>query len=539
MKKNILLILSMLLILTMFLSMAYVKLFGQNINAVEQEVSGTVAQHLKINIGRDPLSLHPGLANDSVSESVVLQLFEGLTRTELWGQTVNAAASMVKISEDLKTYTFTIREAKWSNGDPVVAKDFEYAWKWVLDPKNKSANAYQLFYIEGAQQFNEGKGSIENVGVRAVDEKTLEVRLINPTPNFYNIVSLGAYFPINSNIAEKNPDWANEVSNQYTSNGSFQLSEWSHDNKIVLEKNKSYWDANMVKLEKISMHMVNDPAKELSLYEKGDLDLINSPIESVMIDDELFYTQSIAGTYSFKLNTKTEPFSNENIRKSLALAINRQVIVDNMKDRKMIPAMAAVHPEIFSENKKGYFQDHDVKKAQEYLQIGLEELGYKGVSELPAITLSVTNNETDVGIAQSIQRMWTENLGVKVTLDRSDWNIQNEKIQALNYEVALLKTLSSFSEPVNVLELFSHANTSNNGAGWQNEEFENLLKQSKIETDTNKRLELLKKAEELLVDEMPIIPIYFFTDEVIQSKKVNNVAFPYPGQIQLKWASLE
>lgn len=508
-------------------------------NVVEEDISENVSQHLKINIGREPMTLHPGLANDSVSESVVLQLFEGLTRTELWGQTVNAAASIVKISDDQKTYTFTIREAKWSNGDPVVAKDFEYAWKWVLDPKNKSANAYQLYYIEGAQEFNEGEGSIENVGVRAVDEKTLEVRLVNPTPNFYNIVSLGAYFPINSKIAEKNPDWANEVSNQYTSNGSFQLSEWSHDNKIVLEKNKSYWDANMVKLEKISMHMVNDPAKELSLYENGDLDLINSPIESMMIEEELFYTQSIAGTYSFKVNTKTEPFTNENIRKALALAINRQEIVDNMKNKKTFPAMAAVHPAIFSENKKGYFQDNDVKKAHEYLQKGLEELGYQGVSELPTITLSITTNETDVGIAESIQKMWTENLGVKVTLDRSDWNIQNEKIQTLDYEVALMKSLYSYREPVNVLELFSHANTSNNRAGWQNEEFENLLKQSKIETDTNKRLELLKKTEELLVDEMLIIPIYFFADEVIQSKKVNNVAFPYPGQIQLKWASLQ
>jgi oligopeptide transport system substrate-binding protein len=295
----------------------------------------------------------------------------------------------------------------------------------------------------------------------------------------------------------------------------------------------------MVKLEKISMHMVNDPANELSLYENGDLDLISSPIESMIIEDELFYTQSIAGTYSFKLNTKTEPFTNENIRKAFALAINRQEIVDNMKNQEIYPAMAAVHPAIFSENKKGYFQDNDIKKAQEYLQKGLEELGYQGASELPTITLSITTGETDVGIAESIQKMWTENLGVKVTLERSDWNIQNEEIQTFDYEVALIKSLSSYREPVNVLELFSHANASTNGVGWQNEEFENLLMQSKLETDVNKRLELLKKAEEQLVDAMPFIPIYFFTDEVIQSKKVNSVAFPYPGQIQLKWASLE
>lgn len=536
MKKNILLILSMMLILGMFLSMAYVKLFGKSENAMEDEIQGNVPQHLKLNIRREPLTLHPGLAVGSSSESVVQQLFEGLTRKELWGQTVNAAASIIKISDDLKTYTFTIREANWSNGDPVIAKDFEYAWKWILNPENKSSNAYQLYYIEGAQAFNEGKGNINDVGVRALDDKTLEVKLASPTPNFYNILALPTYFPINSKVAEKNPDWANEAGNQYTTNGAFQLTEWSHKNKIVLEKNKNYWDANMVNLEKISMLMVSDSEKELTLYEKGDLTILSSPSDKMIIEDEMFYTQSIPGSYSFKINTNAEPFTNKNIRKALALSINRQEIVDNIMKKKIMPAMAAVHPTFFPENKKGYFNDNDVKLAKQYLQKGLEELGYKGVSQLPTITLSFTTNTLDKKIAESIQNMWTQNLGVRVTLDGSDGNIQNEKIQTLNYEIALLETLSNYNEPLNVLEPFRDAN---NDTGWQNEEFQNLLRQSYIETDNNGRLALLKKAEAQLVEEMPVIPIYFFTIEVIQSKQVNNVAFPYPGQLQLKWAELE
>ncbi|MEH7356560.1 peptide ABC transporter substrate-binding protein [Neobacillus drentensis] len=536
MKKNIIFIISMLLILSMVLSMAYVALFGKKENAVVAPSNKNVPQHLRINIGLEPLTLHPGLVEDSVSQTVVTQLFEGLTRKDLGGQTVNAAASVVKIADDQKTYTFTIRDAKWSNGDPVVAKDFEYAWKWLLDPANKSPNAYQLYYIEGAKAFNEGKESVKKVGVRAIDDKTLEVKLVEPTSNFLELTASYAYFPINSKLAKKNPDWANEAGNQYTTNGSFNLKEWSHNNKIVLEKNKNYWDSNMVKLEEISMYMVSDPNEELSLYESDYLNLISSPAEEMKIDDEMVYTQAIAGTYSVNLNTKVEPFTNKNIRKALAFAINRQALVDNSEEKETSPAMAAVHPAFFPANKKGYFKDNDVTKAKQYLQKGLVELGLTDVSELPVIKLSTSTNETDERISQSIKEMWTKNLGVKVTLESTDSSIYYEKVQNRDYNVALVESLGSFWDPVNVLESYRN---SKSGTGSENEQLQSFLKQSKIESNSNERAEVLKKAEAALIEEMPFIPIYFFSIETFQSQKVRDVAVPYPGQVQLKWAYLE
>ncbi|AGK55734.1 peptide ABC transporter substrate-binding protein [Bacillus sp. 1NLA3E] len=536
MKKNIIFLLSMVLILSMFLSMFYTAFFGKNENAKKVQIPEYVDQDLKININTEPTTLHPGLAADSVSGSVLLQTFEGLTRIDLWGRTVNAAASVVKISDDQKTYSFTLRDAKWTNGDPVIAKDFEFAWKWLLNPANHSENASQLYYIKGAEAFNKGKDSVEKVGVRAIDDKTLEVKLVNPTPNFLDLISKYTYFPINSKVAEKNPNWANEAGKQYTSNGPFELTEWTHNNKIVLKRNKNYWDTDTVRLKSISMLMVNDPNTELSMYENGELNLTGSPVEEVPSSD---ITQSIDGMYTLKLNTKFEPFNNKNIRKAFAFALNRQELVEHTKQMKSIPALATVPPALFQGNKKSFFKDNDVEKAKQCLQKGIEELGYKDTSELPVITLLINTNQVDKRIAQSIQDMWRKNLGVNVTLDSSSWNIQNEKVHTLDYEVSLMESLSSYSDPVNVLEPFLNANSINNGTGWENKEFQSLIRQSQIETDINKRQKLLKNAEGLLIEDMPVIPVSFFKIDLFQSENVRDVAVSKLGYVQYKWAHLE
>lgn len=284
MKKNLLLFLSMLLILSMFMSMFYKAVFGKDDNALGSQNSQSVQQDLKINISTEPSTLHPGLASDTTSESVLLQSFEGLSRVNLWGETVNAAAEVVKISDDLKTYTFTLRDAKWTNGAPVIAKDFEYAWKWILDPSNQSDNADQLYFIEGAKSYHEGTGRINEVGVKALDDKRLEVKLVKPTSNFLELTASSPFFPINSKIAENNLDWAQEEGENYTSNGPFKLTEWSHGEKIVLKKNKNYWDSNIVKLKTITMLMVNDPKTELSMFEKGELDWASSLTGNLQAD---------------------------------------------------------------------------------------------------------------------------------------------------------------------------------------------------------------------------------------------------------------
>jgi oligopeptide transport system substrate-binding protein len=533
----------MLLISSMFLSMAYVALTGKEENLEESKYgkeNKNVEQNLRINISSEPPTLHPGLSTDITSGSVLLQTFEGLTRIDLWGKTVNAAAKVIKISKDQKTYIFTLRDAKWSNGDPVTAKDFEYAWKWALDPTNHSASAYQLYYIDGAREYNEGKGSANKVGVKALDDKNLEVKLVNPTQTFLQLTALPIYFPINSKVAEENSEWAEDL-RDYSTNGPFELIEWSHNEKIVLKKSKNYWDSNTVRLKTITMLMVNNPITELSMFDNGEIDWAGSPMGHLpisgmqsFIEDGMVNTGTVTGHYLFNFNTRDEPFNNENMRKAFALSINRKELIDSVGYEGLTPALAIVPPTLVPENKKGYFKDDDVENAKKYFQNGLEELGYKNVNELPPVTLSLNLIGGNQKIAQVIQKMWKENLGVKVILEKN-----NKNINIFDYEIPPTGWIGEFNDPLNFLEMYRNRKLDNNGTGWENEEFKTILKQTQTETDPNKHLKLLKKAETVLMDKMPVIPIYFYSNYWVQNEDLKGVALYDLDHIQFKWAYFE
>ncbi|MEH7094832.1 peptide ABC transporter substrate-binding protein [Neobacillus vireti] len=536
MKKNIILILSSLLILSMFLSIFYAAFFHRNTNVLNQS-DDNVQQDLRINIGSEPKSLHPGLADDSTSGSVLSQAFEGLTRKNVWGITVNAAAKVIKISDDLKTYTFTLRDAKWTNGDPVTAQDFEYAWKWVLDPANKSENAYQLYDIKGAKAYHDGKGDKNDVGIRALNDNTLEIELNQPNSHFLDLITLSTYFPVNSKVAMAHPSWANDVGKYYITNGPYIITKWDHNKEIAFEKNMNYWDAARVKIENISMQMVNDSTKALSMYENGDLGVMGTSTTKTKEDDQDLYAHSLTGLYKLVINTEAKPFTNKNIRKALASAINRQELADHSGLDEVEPAMAVIPPVLFSENKNGYFHDHDIKRAKQYLQTGLKELGYNDASELPVITLSYNGSESDERMAQTIVDMWKENLGVKVKLDSSALNTQNKQETNKSFDVSLIMSLYDYTDPLHILE--QNTNSLFNGTGWDNKQFQLLVNQSKYNMDKDQHLKLIQRAEAELLDEMPIIPVNFTTNEIIQDSNLHNIAINNQGNLQFKWAWFE
>lgn len=548
MNKRLSIFFSMLLVLSMFLAACS----GGGDNADGGEKGGDdggksdVPQELRVNINTEPPSLNPGLAEDATSGTVLRQVLEGLTRIGKEGKPENAMAEDVQVSDDQKTYTFKIRDAKWSNGDPVTANDFVYAWKWALDPANNSTYAYQLYYIEGAEAANTGKGSLDAVGVKAVDDKTLEVKLVNPTPYFLELTAFYTYLPVNSKVAEANPEWATDAGENYTTNGPFHLTEWSHSDKIVLEKSETYWDAETVKLDSIEMIMINDPNTELSMFDNGELDWAGAPTGALptdamqaLKDDGRLVTNPIAGIYNYKFNTTVEPFNNVNIRKAFAHALNRQEIIDNILQGEQLPAMAIVPPSMFEENEKGYFPDNDVEKAKEYLQKGLEELGYKDASELPAVTLSYNTSEAHQKIAQAIQDMWKQNLGVEVTLDNAEWNVFLDKVNQMDYQVARMGWLGDFNDAMNFLEMYRDADGGNNNTGWESKEFQDLLAKSSTETDPEARQQLLKDAEAIFMEDMPVAPIYFYTNNWVQADNLKDVVVSGLGDVQYKWAHFE
>ncbi|QST00818.1 peptide ABC transporter substrate-binding protein [Pontibacillus sp. ALD_SL1] len=503
-------------------------------------------QVFKANIASEPFSLNPSLANDATSSSVLLQTFEGLTRIGPEGEPQEAMASEIETSDDLKTYTFTIRDgAKWSNGDPVTAQDFEYAWKWALDPNNNSQYAYQLYYVKNAEAANTGEGNLEDVGVTAVDEKTLKVELENPTPYFLELTAFYTYFPVNSKIAEENPEWYADAGENYVSNGPFKMTEWSHNDSITLEPNEEYWDKEAVKLDRIEFAMINDFNTELNSFKQGEFDWAGSPFGSLpteaipsLKDDGSLNVEPIAGTYWYKFHTEKEPFNNANIRKAFAYSIDRKGIVENITKAGQVPAMAAVPPTMFSDNEEGYFDAVNVEKAKELLQKGMDELGYDSVEDMPAVTLSFNTSESHAKIAQAIQDMWKKNLGVDVELSNSEWAVYIDQLHQGDYQIGRMGWLGDFNDPINFLELYKEKG-GNNDTRWHSEEFASLLEESQTETDSEKRTEMLKEAEGILMDEMPIAPIYFYTNAWVQDENLKDVVMSGLGDVQLKWAHFE
>ncbi|MBU8725269.1 MULTISPECIES: peptide ABC transporter substrate-binding protein [Bacillus] len=538
-------VVTLMLIFTLVLSACG---FSGNKSGDSTSSSGEAKTTLNVNISTEPFSLHPGLANDSTSGSVIRQTFEGLTRINAEGKPENAMASDIKTSADGKTYTFTLRDAKWSNGDPVTAEDFEYAWKWALDPKNESQYAYQLYYIKGAEAANKGEAKVADVGIKAKDKKTLVVELENPTPFFTELTAFYTYMPVNKKVAEKNKNWYTNAGENYVSNGPFVLSQWKHGGTITLEKNNEYWDKDTVKLKKINMSMIKDTNTELSMFQKGELDWAGSPTGNLPTEslqklkkDGGLKIQTIAGIYNYKFNTEVKPLNNANIRKALAYSINRQAIVDKITQGEQVPAMAIVPPtmEGFTDNKTGYFKDHDVDTAKKLLEKGAKELGYKSVSDLPALKLSYNTDEAHQKIAQAIQEMWKKDLGLKVELDNSEWNVYIDKIHSGDYQIGRMGWLGDFNDPVNFLELYKDKDGGNNDTGWESKEYKQLLNDSAKETDKTKREEMLKKAEEIIINDMPIAPIYFYTQLWVQDPKLKGVVVSGLGDVQYKWAHFE
>ncbi|MFB9860615.1 peptide ABC transporter substrate-binding protein [Salinicoccus siamensis] len=507
---------------------------------------GSDGKTINLSIASDPPSFHPALATDTTSGAIMASVFEGLTRLDPEGNPEPAMAENIDVSEDEKTYTYTLRDAQWSNGDPVTAEDFEYAWKWALDPENASDYAYQLYYIEGAEAYNSGEGSADDVAVKAVDEKTLEVKLVNPTPYFDELTAFYTYYPINSKVAEENPDWHTDPNGEnYIGNGPFNLESFTSSDEIVLQKNEDYWDSENVALQTVNIDMVESESTALKMYEGGDLDYLGSPFNSIDLnaldkfkDNGTLNVSDQAGTYMYVFNTQDEIMQNKNIREALTIAIDREGLINNVTKGEQEPATGLVPltMEGFEEPEE-YFEPGNMDDAKAALDAGLEELGMEDPSEL-SIALSYNTSEAHAAIAQFVQQGWKENLGIDVTLDNSEWQVYLEALDAGEHQVGRYGWLADFNDPVNFLEIFK-TEEGNNNTGWTDEEYISLLDQASQETDEAARTEMLQEAESVFMEDFPIAPIYFYTNLSVHEDKVKNMTPDPLGNVQLKYVDIE
>lgn len=495
---------------------------------------------LYLNNSQEPTSYDPAKGFDSISWSSLNNVMEGLTRLGKNHKPEAATAKDWKVSKDGKTYTFNIRkDAKWSNGDDVKASDFVFAWKRLLDPNTGSEAAFLGYFIEGAEAYNSGKGKAEDVKVKAVDDKTFEVTLASPQAYFLSVITNPCFFPINEKIAKENPQWFAEAKS-FVGNGPFSLKEWKHDEKIVMEKNKHYWDAKNVKLDQVHWAMVDDPNTEYQMFQNGELDTSSVPAD---LSEQLFKEGKVkvedqAGTYFYRFNVNMKPFQNTNIRKAFAMAVDQKKIVDFITKNQEKPAYGFVSYG-FSDPKgkdfrktSGDLLKTNVKEAKALLEKGMKEEGY---TQLPEITLTYSTSPIHKKVAEALQQMFKENLGVDVKLANMEWNVFSEEQKALKFQLSRSTFLADYGDPINYLENFI-TDSPMNRTGWSNAKFDQLIKEAKSEGNEAKRFDMMYEAEKILFADVPLFPLYFYNQPYLQNEKVSGIVRHPVGYLELKWA---
>src|SRR5450830_1656719 len=522
-----------------------------------------VAQEVTYNLGAEPATIDPALTVDLVSRNIALQVFEGLTRIDNKNTPQPAIAKSWTISKDRKTYIFTLRDAYWTNGTPVTAYDFEYAWKRVLNPDLASEYAYILYNVYGGLAFNtsikvgtkyyaqavDAKGNpltkkvgdkdvpvanmakeidpSKNVGIRALNTKTLKVYLQSPTAYFLGLTSLPLLMPVCKAVVSTNDKWASDVKT-YVTNGPFKLTQWTHNDKMVFVKNPTYWDRDKVKLTKITYLMVEDSSTALSMYQSGQLDsaasVPNSELSKLIASGDVKILPMLA-TSLYMFNCTKKPFNDVRVRKALTLAINRQQIVDNIVKGGEVPALAmvpygiadAVPGSDFRTVGGSYFKDNDIVTAKALLA----QAGYPNGKGFPTFTLLYNNSNANKSMAEAIQQMWKKNVGITCTLRGEEQGVWLDDRTNMNYDVVRRAPTADYEDPNTFLDMFVTGGVNNN-TGWSNKSYDALIAKAKVTLDPKARMATLHAAEKIFMTELPVLPVYFYNSPVLLRKSIKN-----------------
>lgn len=489
-------------------------------------------QSLRICLGLDVRSLDPRSSHDHPSNHVVKMLFEGLFRIDLDGQVQPALVESYEISSDKKTYIFKLKSSQWSNGSEVTAQDFEYGWKQVIDPTLPNNGVHIFYPIKNVQAVIQKKATIDQVGIKALDAKTLMVELENPAPFFLESLTFSSFCPVNSAADINDPDWSQKAGEGFICNGPFKLKDWKKGYEIYLEKNPTYWEAQSIKLQEIKIAIVSDLNTQLSMFEKGEIDWLGKPlaklpldaIPSLKKDGKLNYFNSL-GVFWFFFNTQQFPFNNKNIRKAFSYAINRKEITDYLLQENEGPATSVLPPLL--SGKKQHFNDGNVVIARKYLELGMQELGI-GIDQIAHITLSYGSSELNNKVSQAIQQQWEKAFGIIVDLQHQEWKSYYDQLSKGDYQIGGMSWYSWTRDPSYTLEIFKYASDGINMSRWENSEYQACLNAAQKEIDDKKRIEFFMKAEELLIEEMPVMPVYFLN---ITFAKKNNLFNYYVSEL--------
>lgn len=463
----------------------------------------------------------PAKATDQVSMRISESLFEGLCRNT-GGKPEPAVAERWEVSEDKKRYVFFLRaNAVWSNGDPVTAQDFVRSWERVLNPKTASDYAPQLFPLVNAKAYNESKiTDFTQVGVKALDARTLECVLENPIPYWIDLCAFLTLAPVHGPTLEKYGDAWIKPGN-LIGNGPYVLESWRIDDHIRLRKSPNYWGAQGVRMQTVDVLPISEANTALNYFLTDQADLlmdkgmVQPSLAPKLKEQDYFHTGPFLGTWFIRVNTKKPPFDNPKVRLAFAYAVDRKRIVEKITQFGEPQAFSLTPPGTGQNYTPPPGPGYDPEKARALLA----EAGYPGGRGFPRVEYLHLPMLVEQNIAVELQAMWQKTLGVTVNLDKKEQKIWLSAMRELSYDLCRSSWVGDYNDPNTFLEMFTIGN-GNNRTGWESPAYDQFIAQAAAEADPAKRNGIFAEAEKLLISEAtPIIPVYHYVG--IQFRRSN------------------
>ncbi|MGC2594998.1 MAG: peptide ABC transporter substrate-binding protein [Rhabdochlamydiaceae bacterium] len=486
---------------------------------------------LRLSIQEDPLTFDPQKSGDRFSSALIFLLFKGLTRFEADHRVTCDLASSFQVLGDHKKYIFHLGEHFWSDGTPITAHDFVYSWKRALHPTFPLRATNLFYYIKNAVKAKKGLISLDKVGVYAKNDLTLEVELECPCPYFLELTSFCALFPVSSR-AEKNQLFS-------ICSGPFQLHHWNQGQEILLTKNFSCSNPESVHIDGIHIKVIPDAKKAFTLFENDQLDWIGDPISPLPVNylPALLWTKKIkpiAGLAGCWFNTVTPPFNNVKLRKAFAIAIPRKKLLEKLMLPNTLLAKRLC-PSILQESEVSFSIQECPATARALFQAAQEELKIKCLK----VTLSHEATDEFSRLAALLKAHWEEVFNVSIQLESLPFKELWQRLPQHEFEMSLFCSFSQYTDIISFLDRFEFRNASRNFSGWENIKYKELLQQYRKTAEYEKRQELSRRAEALLLNEMPIAPIYYHQFTYLQKMHVKNLSISPIGVIQFDRVSLE
>ncbi|PFC72638.1 peptide ABC transporter substrate-binding protein [Bacillus cereus] len=486
-------------------------------------------------------------ATDSESMNVMRNVFEGLYILGENNKVIPGVAKSYEVSEDKKTYTFHLRDSKWSNGTPVTAADFVFSWKRAVNPDTAAEYAFLFFDIKNAKSINSKELPIDKLGVKAIDDQTLEVQLEQPIPYFIDLTTFATFLPINEKYFKSQGKQYGLEANQLVYNGAFTLDNWKHEQGFQLKKNSNYWDAKTVKLDKINFDIVKDKSTEINLYESGQIDRVGLTGEFVdKYRNSPDFKERPEVTMQFlRMNQKNEVLKNKHVRLAISQAMNKKAFVDTVLNNGSLPADGFI-PSDFAKasdgkdfrKENGALVKDDVKAARENWKKARQELGKEQVT----LELLTSDNAIAKKNAEYLKGELEKNLdGLMVHVKPQPRKQQIQLLLNSDYDLGVDVWAPDIPDPITFLDLFTTDSTYNFDK-YSNQAYDELIHQVKTDLAGNEkaRWETMKRAEKMLLEDGAVAPFYQSGRSYLQRSTVKGIVTnDFGGEFNYKWTEVK